>query len=61
MFLIILGVLIFGGGIGYEAGKAGQRVEAVEQHKICFDQDYQGRKAGCYEVSRVPASTKKTK
>lgn len=56
MIIPILVTLIIGSFTGYEAGKAGQKVEAYEQGKVCFDQEYEGRKAGCYKVERYPAA-----
>lgn len=45
---------------GYQAGKAGQRSEAVADGKICFDQEYNGRQKGCYEVKK-PTHSKLSK
>lgn len=60
MFLAFIFVLALGSVGGYEAGKATQKVQSYEQHKVCLEVDYLNRKAGCYEVSRVPSSVKKT-
>jgi hypothetical protein len=52
--LEILITLIIASGASYQAGKAGQRAEAVDQQKICFDEAYGERENGCYRV--IPPS-----
>lgn len=51
-------ILVLGLSTGFQAGKAGAKVEAVETGKVCFDQDYETRKAGCYKVDKSVASAK---
>lgn len=47
-------VVILASSTSYQAGKAGQKVESYEQGKICFDQKWEKREAGCYAISNKP-------
>lgn len=51
----LLFVFVVAISTGFQAGQAGAKAESVSTGKICFDEEYQDRKKGCYLV--VPPAT----
>ena len=58
----ILIAVMLASGAGYQAGKAGQKADSVQSKKVCFDEAYGDREAGCYHlVAPSEASDELTK
>lgn len=48
MLIIVVLTALVG---SFQAGKYSEKAQVVEDKKVCFDQPYYERKAGCYKVT----------